>query len=247
MQPRAYLTWFALGAKPRDLRRRRQLLHHAQTPVDQPGRRRHDSAPRRPAQAPASSQARNCWLDGRVYQPRGGRGGGNLWTLRRTGPRENQGTQERKIMFNNNPERAARDEEMWQWHKQALAAGQRRVLSRTMSGELYSYAKDEIGFRRNGPGNGVSTLRGLIVVTVVMAASASSRPLWPSVHGYWTENRRGVSSSSHSLRQQWSGGGVPLRHLRDQSEEDQGNSAESPLRAERLFEQTPERQPQFRE
>lgn len=73
-------------------------------------------------------------------------------------------------MFNNNPERAARDEEMWQWHKQALAAGQRRVLSRTMSGELYSYAKDEIGFRRNGPGNGVSTLRGLIVVTAVMAA-----------------------------------------------------------------------------
>ncbi len=39
-----------------------------------------------------------------------------------------------------------------------------------MSGELYSYAKDEIGFRRNGPGNGVSTLWGLIVVTAVMAA-----------------------------------------------------------------------------
>ena len=26
-------------------------------------------------------------------------------------------------MFNNNPERAARDEEMWQWHKQALEPG----------------------------------------------------------------------------------------------------------------------------
>lgn len=73
-------------------------------------------------------------------------------------------------MFSSNPERSARDEEMWQWHRQALAAGQRRVLSRTMSGELYSYAKDEIGFRRNGPGNGVSTLWGLIVVTAVMAA-----------------------------------------------------------------------------
>jgi hypothetical protein len=69
-----------------------------------------------------------------------------------------------------NPERLARDEEVWQWHKQALAAGQHRVLSRTMSGELYSYAKDEIGFRRNGPGNGVSSLWGLIVVTTVMAA-----------------------------------------------------------------------------
>jgi hypothetical protein len=62
------------------------------------------------------------------------------------------------------------DEEVWQWHKQALAAGQRRVLSRTMTGELHSYAKDEIGFRRNGPGNGVSTLRGLLVVTAVMTA-----------------------------------------------------------------------------
>ncbi len=66
--------------------------------------------------------------------------------------------------------RSRRDEEVWQWHKQALAAGQRRVLSRTMNGELHSYAKDEIGFRRNGPGNGVSTLRGLLVVTAVMTA-----------------------------------------------------------------------------
>lgn len=66
--------------------------------------------------------------------------------------------------------RSHRDEETWQWHNQALAAGQRRVLSRTTSGELYSYAKDEIGFRRNGPGNGVSTLWGLVVVTSVMAA-----------------------------------------------------------------------------
>ncbi|MGN7250631.1 MULTISPECIES: hypothetical protein [unclassified Arthrobacter] len=71
--------------------------------------------------------------------------------------------------MHSNPERSARDEEVWEWHKQALAAGQHRVISRTMSGELYSYAKDEIGFRRNGPGYGVSTLWGLSVVTIVMA------------------------------------------------------------------------------
>ena len=66
-------------------------------------------------------------------------------------------------------ERSARDEEVWQGHRPALAAGQQRVLHRTMSGELHSYAKGEIGFRRNGPGNGVSTLWGLIAVTVVAA------------------------------------------------------------------------------
>ncbi len=41
--------------------------------------------------------------------------------------------------------RSRRDEEMRQWHDQALAAGQQRVLARTTSGELHSYAKDELG------------------------------------------------------------------------------------------------------
>ena len=88
-------------------------------------------------------------------------------------------------------ERSRRDEDTWQWHRQALAAGQRRVLSRTLSGELHSYAIDEIGFRRHGPGNGVSTLWGLVVVTSVMAVfgimtivmaagvlSPDGRPAW---------------------------------------------------------------------
>ena len=69
-------------------------------------------------------------------------------------------------------ERSRRDEATRQWHHQALAAGQRRVLVRTVSGELYSYARDEIGVLTASSHPQVRSAVGFLVMAVVFAAVA---------------------------------------------------------------------------
>lgn len=64
-------------------------------------------------------------------------------------------------------ERERRNDAVYAGHKQALARGERRVLRMTATGELHSYAGDEIGFT---PGRGqvqVSTWWGMGIVTAV--------------------------------------------------------------------------------
>lgn len=68
--------------------------------------------------------------------------------------------------------RSRRDEETRQWHDQALAAGQQRVLARTTSGELHSYAKDEIGVVTASSHSQVRSAAGFLVMAVVFAAVA---------------------------------------------------------------------------
>ena len=91
----------------------------------------------------------------------------------------------------NDVEGRRRDDEMRQRHEQAVAAGEKRVLSRTMEGRLYSYARDEIGFARAGSGPIVTSAVGMLVLAVVFAAftvlsvwliaaptSQGQEPLW---------------------------------------------------------------------
>lgn len=63
-----------------------------------------------------------------------------------------------------------RDDEIRERHDQAVAAGEKRVLSRTMEGRLYSYARDEIGFARAGSGPIVTSAVGMVVLASVFAA-----------------------------------------------------------------------------
>jgi hypothetical protein len=70
----------------------------------------------------------------------------------------------------NDVEGRRRDDEMRQRHEQAVASGEKRVLSRTMEGRLYSYARDEIGFARAGSGPIVTSAVGMLVLAVVFAA-----------------------------------------------------------------------------
>ena len=69
-------------------------------------------------------------------------------------------------------------------HKKAVAAGEKRVLRKTSSGELHSYPADEIGFT---PGSGqaqVSTWWGMGIITVFLGLGLIigiwlfQRPLW---------------------------------------------------------------------
>lgn len=65
-------------------------------------------------------------------------------------------------------ERDRRDDAVYAEHKQAIAAGEKRVLRRTSIGELHSYLGDEIGFT---PGRGhaqVSTWWGMGILAAVM-------------------------------------------------------------------------------
>ncbi|GGG44080.1 hypothetical protein GCM10011374_03060 [Kocuria dechangensis] len=68
------------------------------------------------------------------------------------------------------PERERRNDAVYAEHKQALARGEKRVLRTTATGELHSYAGEEIGFT---PGAGqvqVSTWWGMGIVTAVLWA-----------------------------------------------------------------------------
>lgn len=67
-------------------------------------------------------------------------------------------------------DRQRRDDVTRAEHQQALARGEQRVLRTTATGELHSYAADEIGFT---PGRGhaqVSTWWGMGIVTTVLWA-----------------------------------------------------------------------------
>jgi hypothetical protein len=66
-------------------------------------------------------------------------------------------------------ERERRDDAAYAEHKKAVAAGEKRILRRTTSGELHSYPADEIGFT---PGRGqvqVKTWWGMAVIAVFAA------------------------------------------------------------------------------
>jgi hypothetical protein len=69
-------------------------------------------------------------------------------------------------------ERFRRDEKMRQWHDQALAAGQQRVLARSTTGELHSYAKDELGVVTASSHPQVRSAGGFLMMAAVFAAVA---------------------------------------------------------------------------
>ena len=88
-------------------------------------------------------------------------------------------------------ERMRREDAVYAEHKKAVAAGEKRVLRKTSTGELHSYRADEIGFT---PGSGqaqVSTWWGMGIVTaflgLVLAAGLwlFQRPLWDGGAPYW--------------------------------------------------------------
>lgn len=63
------------------------------------------------------------------------------------------------------------DEEVRAAHEHAVAAGEKRLLTRTMDrGRLHSYAADEIGFARAGSGPIVTTAVGMVILAAVFAA-----------------------------------------------------------------------------
>lgn len=70
-------------------------------------------------------------------------------------------------------ERERRNDAVYAEHKRAVAAGEKRVLRKTSTGELHSYPGDEIGFT---PGRGqaqVSTWWGMGILAVVAALLAA--------------------------------------------------------------------------
>lgn len=69
-------------------------------------------------------------------------------------------------------ERERRDDDAYAGHKQAVAAGEKRILRRTSTGELHSYPREEIGFT---PGRGqaqVSTWWGMGILALFSALIA---------------------------------------------------------------------------
>jgi hypothetical protein len=81
-------------------------------------------------------------------------------------------------------ERFEREDAVYAEHKRAVAAGEKRVLRKTSTGELHSYPADEIGFT---PGSGqaqVSTWWGMGIITVffgiglIVGLWLFQRPLW---------------------------------------------------------------------
>lgn len=73
--------------------------------------------------------------------------------------------------MDNDAARRHEDEQTRAWHEHAVAAGEKRLLTRTMDGgRLHSYAADEIGFARAGSGPIVTTAPGMLVLGAVFAA-----------------------------------------------------------------------------
>ncbi|MDR6415646.1 hypothetical protein J2808_002387 [Pseudarthrobacter sulfonivorans] len=74
-------------------------------------------------------------------------------------------------------EREKRNDTVYAEHKRAIAAGEKRILRKTSTGELHSYPADEIGF---SPGRGqaqVSTWWGMGIL-MVFSASVFVTCLW---------------------------------------------------------------------
>ncbi|MDR6413531.1 hypothetical protein [Pseudarthrobacter sulfonivorans] len=74
--------------------------------------------------------------------------------------------------MNSRDVRSRRDEEVRQRHQQAVAAGQQRVLTRTINGELHSYARDEIGVVTASSHPTVRSAGGFVVMALFFAAVA---------------------------------------------------------------------------
>jgi multisubunit Na+/H+ antiporter MnhC subunit len=64
------------------------------------------------------------------------------------------------------------DDQVRAEHENALARGEKRVLSRTVEGRLHSYAKDEIGIVTASSHPQVRSSGGFLVMAVVLAAVA---------------------------------------------------------------------------
>ena len=88
-------------------------------------------------------------------------------------------------------ERMRREDAVYAEHKKAVAAGEKRVLRKTSTGELHSYPSDEIGFT---PGRGqmqVSTWWGMGIITVflglvlIVGIWLFQRPLWEGWPPEW--------------------------------------------------------------
>ncbi len=63
------------------------------------------------------------------------------------------------------------DEQTRALHEQAVAAGEKRLLTRTPDdGRLHSYAADEIGFARAGSGPIVTSAPGMLLLGLFFAA-----------------------------------------------------------------------------
>lgn len=88
-------------------------------------------------------------------------------------------------------ERFEREDAAYAEHKKAVAAGEKRVLRKTSTGELHSYPADEIGFT---PGRGqaqVSTWWGMGIITaflglgLIVGIWLFQRPLWEGGSPEW--------------------------------------------------------------
>jgi hypothetical protein len=65
-------------------------------------------------------------------------------------------------------ERERRNDAVYAEHREALSRGEKRLLRKTATGELHSYAGDEIGF---SPGRGQAQVRtwwGMSIVSAVL-------------------------------------------------------------------------------
>ena len=73
--------------------------------------------------------------------------------------------------MDNDAARRSEDEPTRALHEQAVAAGEKRLLTRTVDGgRLHSYAADEIGFARAGSGPIVTTAPGMLLLGLFFAA-----------------------------------------------------------------------------
>ncbi|MET3370132.1 UNVERIFIED_CONTAM: hypothetical protein ABIE34_003400 [Jeotgalibacillus campisalis] len=68
-----------------------------------------------------------------------------------------------------NSDRHRRNDDVYAEHKAAVAAGEKRVLRNTSTGDLHSYPADEIGFTPGGGQAQVSTWWGMGILAVVAA------------------------------------------------------------------------------
>lgn len=73
--------------------------------------------------------------------------------------------------MDNDAARGREDKRTRALHEQAVAAGEKRLLTRTMDGgRLHSYAADEVGFARAGSGPIVTTAPGMLMLGIFFAA-----------------------------------------------------------------------------
>lgn len=64
------------------------------------------------------------------------------------------------------------DECVSRWHDQAVAAGDERILARTMDGDLYSYRADEITLYRQGNSSAVAPIWFMTTFSVMWVGIA---------------------------------------------------------------------------